>query len=92
MTMRKLIKLLFIAALGLASCSSQLTVDAPNIIEHSIIGHSIIGHWEIDYKTFKAVMKKIKHVTEKENSFDFYNNGNYKRLIWGFESGGCYTN
>ena len=60
----------------------------PNIIESSII-----GHWEIDYKNLRDCDegKKIKHVKGKESSFDFYNNGNYRRLIWGFESGGTYT-
>jgi len=64
-----------------------------NISKSGIIDNSIVGHWEIDYKNLRDCEegKIIKHVKGKESSLDFYSNGHYRRLTWGFESGGIYT-
>lgn len=52
----------------------------------------LIGHWALEYKgLYDCEGNKVKRIKNQKNTFDFYADGSYKRLTWGFESGGTYS-
>ena len=51
----------------------------------------IIGKWELDYKSTKDFYGNIMTENDKkENTLEFFENSEYKRFVWGFESGGTF--